>query len=83
MKFYNGEQPMATRPARKRRPLGLYLNRFRVPIYVQLCVVICILCGICVMVVAVATVLSPSIHITYASTRTIDKLYSTQGEIIS
>ena|SRR5436190_16732871 len=42
----------------RRRPPRIYLNKFRVPIYVQLCLVICILCGLCVMVVAVTTVFS-------------------------
>ena len=41
---------------RRRRPRRIYLNKFRVPIYVQLCLVICILCGLCVLVVAVSTV---------------------------
>jgi hypothetical protein len=47
-----------TEPAsnsRRRQP-RIYLNKFRVPIYVQLCLVISILCGLCVMVVAVTTV---------------------------
>lgn len=43
-------------PTARRRAPRIYLNKFRVPIYIQLCLVICILCGICVMVVAVATV---------------------------
>jgi hypothetical protein len=43
-------------PSSRRSPPRIYLNKFRVPIYVQLCLVICILCGLCVMVVAVATV---------------------------
>ena len=43
-------------PSGRRRPRRIYLNKFRVPIYVQLCLVICILCGLCVMVVAIATV---------------------------
>jgi hypothetical protein len=41
--------------ARRTQP-RFYLSKFRVPIYVQLCVVICVLCGICVMIVAVTTV---------------------------
>jgi|SRR5271156_4579456 len=49
-----------TNGSRKRqRPQRFYLNNFRLPIYVQLCVVICILCGLCVMVVAVTTVCLP------------------------
>ena len=48
----NGE--MAAPNGRKRPRISL--NKFRLPIYVQLCVVICILCGLCVMVVAVTTV---------------------------
>jgi hypothetical protein len=40
----------------RRRPPRIYLNKFRVPIYIQLCAVICILTGLCVMVVAVSTV---------------------------
>ena len=47
-----------TGPNGRRRPPRFYLNKFRVPIYIQLCVVICILCGLCVMVVAVTTVSS-------------------------
>src|SRR5271170_5039133 len=45
----------------RRRPPRIYLNKFRVPIYIQLCAVICILTGLCVMVVAVTTVISPSL----------------------
>jgi len=53
--------PTTNGGSRKRqRPPRFYLNNFRLPIYVQLCVVICILCGLCVMVVAVTTV-SPQV----------------------
>jgi hypothetical protein len=48
-------EPPATTRNRQRVP-RIYLNKFRLSIYLQLCVVICILCGLCVMVVAVATV---------------------------
>jgi hypothetical protein len=52
-------EPTATRN-RQRAP-RIYLNKFRLSIYVQLCVVICILCGLCVMVVAVTTVSFPKL----------------------
>jgi hypothetical protein len=48
--------PVAPSPRGLRKTPRIYLNKFRVPIYIQLCVVICILCGLCVMVVAVTTV---------------------------
>jgi hypothetical protein len=54
----NEKQTPASPRGRNRRP-AIYLNKFRIPIYVQLCVVICILCGLCVMVVAVTTVHHP------------------------
>jgi hypothetical protein len=63
-KNHHARQQSLTNSARRRRPRRIYLNKFRVPIYVQLCLVICILCGLCVLVVAVSTVcptlLSPS-----------------------
>jgi hypothetical protein len=55
MKSTRRDRPEAVSKPR-RKPGGIYLNKFRIPIYIQLCVVICILCGLCVMVVAVTTV---------------------------
>jgi hypothetical protein len=79
----------------RRRP-RFYLNKFRVPIYIQLCVVICILCGICVMIVAVTTVLHPHLRVhinllfrvlaswlTIPSMSTTEPIYSTCRAIIS
>ena len=48
--------PSGPKVRQRRRKSRIYLNKFRVPIYIQLCVVICILCGLCVLVVAVTTV---------------------------
>jgi hypothetical protein len=61
----HARQQSLTNSARRRRPRRIYLNKFRVPIYVQLCLVICILCGLCVLVVAVSTVYIPpcSLHL--------------------
>src|SRR5271155_2980796 len=56
MKDKSRDPKTGTGPNGRRRPPRIYLNKFRVPIYIQLCVVICILCGLCVMVVAVTTV---------------------------
>jgi hypothetical protein len=64
-KEYMSSPTRETKPASRgrKRASRIYLNRFRIPIYVQLCVVICILCGVCVMVVAVSTVSSPLIRL--------------------
>ena len=57
---FDSRDPKNPGPNDIRRSQRHYLNKFRIPIYLQLCVVICILCGLCVVVVAVATVfLSP------------------------
>src|SRR5579862_1256787 len=54
--MHRPRDPVAGSPRGLRRTPRIYLNKFRVPIYIQLCVVICILCGLCVMVVSVTTV---------------------------
>ena len=54
--MHKPREPVAASPRSRNRSPRIYLNKFRVPIYIQLCVVICILCGLCVMVVAVTTV---------------------------
>lgn len=56
--MHQPRDPVTGLPRGLRRTPRIYLNKFRVPIYIQLCVVICILCGLCVMVVAVTTVFS-------------------------
>ena len=56
--MHKRRDPAVVAPRKRKRTPSIYLNKFRVPIYIQLCVVICILCGLCVMVVAVTTVFS-------------------------
>jgi hypothetical protein len=59
---FDSRNPNHSGPNDIRRPKRCYPNKFRIPIYLQLCVVICILCGLCVVVVAVATVFLSPVH---------------------